>query len=421
MALDISKAADFFKFSEKEKKIIKIVFFFSFAACIIAVGATWGVMKLRLHQTINITTLNETPTDMMGIFEKKRDLISIDIDAHRFAARHFTRTNQPQKAIPHLLRLLSVIKYDRIERFELAKAYLDATQYDKALSLLTELNEEKNRDSLSESIAAVYGLALFHNNQIEHSIQTLDNVLRQYPQSAEAYCYRGQVEAAVNSSSPSAIEYFKKSLELKPDYTEAMYQWARFLMNKPAHANQDLDTARLQLSRILEVEPLNPKVHARLGMVYYYFGQWPLAEKAYRTALALNPGDFNTRYNLGELYYTMYWNSVDITEDQRKALRKKAAAEFDTTLKINTTHADACFKLGLISLEANMVNGAVEYLNKAHALEPKNIRFLLQLAVAYEKQDNKNEAVRVYNSILDIDPINEIAKQKLKLLTRYFE
>jgi tetratricopeptide (TPR) repeat protein len=104
-----------------------------------------------------------------------------------------------------------------------------------------------------------------------------------------------------------------------------------------------------------------------------------MAKKAYQTALALNPNDYNTHYNLGELSYTKY-------EDDTAAL-----TEFKKNLEGNPAHA-----------EANL---------------PKNVRVLLQLGVAYERLDMKDEALSIYRLILDIDAVNQVARQKIKLLS----
>jgi Tfp pilus assembly protein PilF len=129
-----------------------------------------------------------------------------------------------------------------------------------------------------------------------------------------------------------------------------------------------------------------------------------LAEKSYKTALAINPNDYNTHYNLGELYYTLFGDP------------KKALEEFKNTVQLKSNHVDANFKIGLISLENNLEKEAVTYFNKALQDAPNNTRIMMQLAVAYEKLGMQEDAVRVYQTILSYDALNDIALQKIKLL-----
>jgi tetratricopeptide (TPR) repeat protein len=401
-------------FSEQQKKTLIKVAKISVALCIVAVVGVWVTQKVLTMMHAPKSTDQGSFVDLKTLYSgKNQDLLPVDIEAHRFVARYYLRTNQSKDAIPHLLRVLSVEPSDRIARKELGEAYLESAIYEDALTLLEDLSADKIQDSLSGPILALYGLALFHdgetrhnNAQVQRSISTLDAALQAYPKCAEAACFRGEVEAAIDSTASLAPEaYFKRALESDPNYGEALYQWARFLMNRTKQpSKEDLVSAREKLLKILEIEPLNPKVHSRLGMLYYYLGQPDLARNAYRTAMTLNPGDYNTHYNLGELDYSVFGD------------RSEALKEFKETLKYDSAHVDACFRIGLISLENEMINEAVSYLQRARQLQPNNIRILLQLGVALEKKGMQSEALGVYNQVLDLDPVNEVARQKAKLL-----
>ena len=140
-------------------------------------------------------------------------------------------------------------------------------------------------------------------------------------------------------------------------------------------------------------------------MAYYYLEDADMARKAYRTALALNPKDFNTHYNLGELLYTFY-------DDPRGAL-----AEFADVLALDPNHAQANFKTGIICLENDQFKEAAKYLERARRSDPDNIRILLQLAVAYERLGLVRKALRTYEAVAEIDAVNEIARQKIRMLS----
>lgn len=141
-------------------------------------------------------------------------------------------------------------------------------------------------------------------------------------------------------------------------------------------------------------------------MVYYYLENKILAKKSYLTAIALNPKDFNTLYNLGELYYIAFG-------DTENALR-----EYNATLKINPDHVDANFKVGLICLRNNMTKESIHYFRDALKTDPENVRILLQLGVAYEKIGDQEKALKVYQKIVGVDALNSIAIQKIKYLSK---
>ena len=393
--------------AEKDKKLIKKVFLISLSICIVIIAAAWIIQRVSIKK-LNLTdaTDGSADADVSVLYSKKsNDLLPIDIEAHKYAAEQNKNNMDFNKTINHLLRVLSVERNNRKIKLNLATAYLKAGIYGKADDTFRELIDEDISDSLADPIMSRYGLTLFFSGKIDESIAQLDKTLTRFPSSKEAHCYRGQVEAAQNLASVMTEGYLKKSIELDPNYAEAWYQLARYYMGKPQAGEDNYNNARKCLQKQLEIEPLNPKAHSRLGMAYYYLQKPYLAEKSYKMALTLNEHDYNTHYNLGELYYTLF-------NDPKKALKK-----FKKVISIKNDHAEANYKIGLIALENDQYKEAIRFFQEANKQAPHNIRILLQLGVAYEKIEMKREAISVYQSILDLDKLNDVALQKLKLLS----
>jgi tetratricopeptide (TPR) repeat protein len=386
-------------FGDKEMNTIAKVVKYSLGGCLLFVGFAWlGQTAVIQYKTHKRTVEAMDPTTF---YEKKsKDLLPIDIDAHSFVADYYLKNDQPQKAIDHILRIIPLQKANRRLKLDLATAYLTAGQYDKALACFKKLAAEDVTDGFSGAIAARLGLTLFYLGKTRESIETLDKCISSNPRSGEALCYRGEVEESLSRAPEKVLDYFNRAVAADSGYVEAWYQLARHWMSQTEYSR-----ARICLLRILDIEPLHVKTHSRLGMVYYYLDQPEAAKKSYLTALALNPGDYNTHYNLGELYYTKY-------NDEKNALD-----EFNKAVAGNPLHSEANFKIGLICLNNNMVKEAITSFEKARSVDPRNIRVLLQLAVAYEKISMKEEALQIYKTILDIDPLNRIALQKTKLLS----
>jgi tetratricopeptide (TPR) repeat protein len=392
----------------EQQKMLARVFKISFSGCIIAVAGSWGLQTALIKIKIKQAAEKSSPSaERYAFFEKKsKDLLPIDIDAHEFMADYYLKNEQPQKSIDHILRVLPLQTSNRKLHLQLATAYLQSAQYTSANEEFSKLSNADTNDEFSPAIAARMGLTLFYLGNIRGSIERLNKCISTFPRCAEAPCYLGEVEAATEGTSTDASKVseaesnFRKSLEIDSSYVEAWYQLARFRMSRG-----DYTRSRAYLLKILDIEPLNAKTHARLGMVYYYLDEPEMAKKSYATALALNPNDYNTHYNLGELYYSKY-------EDNASALD-----EFKKTLQGNPAHAEANFRVGVICLGNNMIKEAVRYLESANASDQKNVRVLLQLGVAYEKLDMKDEALRTYRLILDFDALNQVARQKVKLLS----
>jgi protein O-GlcNAc transferase len=392
-----------FGLSPEQQKIIVKVFKISIILCITVTAAAWALQTvlIKMQSAKKDSAKTSVSGKLNEYFEKKsHDLLPIDIEAHQFTAQYYLKTEQPDKAIEHILRILPLQKTNRALKLDLATAYLQSAQYPEALESFKKLDESDTSDQYSPSVAARIGLTLFYLGRINESIEKLNACIAEYPRCAEALCYMGEVKAATVNPSSLADDYFRKSVEIDPKYAEAWYQRARMCMTLGQYA-----ISRQYLLKVLEIEPLNVKTHARLGMAYYYLDEQEMAKKAYQTALALNPEDYNTHYNLGELYYTKYEDNVS------------ALVEFKKTLEGNPSHPEANFRTGVICLSNNMVKEAVAYLEKARESSPKNTRILLQLGVAYERMSMKNEALGIYRLILDFDALNPVAKQKVELLS----
>ena len=397
------KLLDKLGLTESQQKIIVKVTALSTLGCFLFVGGMWAGRSLAIfqHSIKSKPAVLQAPA-LEGIYREKSEcLLPVDIEAHKFCAEYFLKNERPEAAIPHLIRVQMLDKNNRRLRLDLANAYLRSGQYPYALREYINLTEEEIEDSLSPSIAAQHGLALFYMRRIDESIARLNGCLAQDKHNAEAACYLGQVKASLTIPSPEAEEYFQKAIDWKPDFIEAWYQFGKYYMD-----TRQYEKSRAYYRHIIETEPINAKAHARLGMAYYYLDKKELARKSYETALAINPQDYNTHYNLGELLFSEF-------EDHKGALE-----EFTKTLAIIPDHSQANFKTGLICLENNMAKEAARYLEKARTGEPDNIRILLQLGVAYEKLAMRAEALQTYQAILAIDELNHVALQKVQGLSQ---
>jgi protein O-GlcNAc transferase len=385
-----------FGISAAEWRVIKKVAVYSTAGCIALVLAAWSMQKYLIRR--QGTGLEKIVTDG-GMDLSVKELLPIDMEAHQYVAQRMLASGQPSEAIPHLLRILSSQKKNRRIRTLLGDAYLESGFYDKALREYSLLLEESVEDSLTSRITARKGIALFYLQQLDESTTILKACLAKYGTMAEAACFMGQIEASFSNESKQALMYLNQALAWDSTYVEGWYQLGRYYMNLKNYAQ-----ARLALLRALEIDPLHVKSHSRLGMLYFYNKNYDLSENSYQTALALNPQDYNTRYNLGELYYTY--------SDFQSAL-----AQYKLALQRFPEHAEANFKAGLICMKNDMIKEGVRYLKQAHESDPKSVRNLLQLAVAYERLGDREQALQVYRTVQELDALNSVALQKIKFLT----
>lgn len=356
--------------------------------CLLVAGF-WGYQSFVKKSSISAPKIVDDPMKVK----------SLDIDANYEIAKSSIQSNDFERAILHLRRVVELRKNDFSARCLLGDAFLEVGDYQNAIAEYDYLSAKTIPDTLSSHICSRKAIALFYMEENNASVEALKKCIERFPKNAESYCFLGQIEAAQNIPSQSAIDNINKAISIDSNYVEAWYQLARYNMELKQYTK-----ARELLLRTIEINPLHEKSQSRLGMVYYYLQIYDLAKKTYQTALALNPHDFNTRYNLGEVYYA--------DGDTARAVK-----EFKLTLKKNPGHVEANFKLGIILLANNMVKEAIIHLEQAAHNDENNTRILIQLAIAYEKLNEKAKALSIYQNIAKNDALNTIALQKIKLLS----
>jgi tetratricopeptide (TPR) repeat protein len=375
-------------FSSYELKIIKRVFLFSVGISLAVVAGAWLYNNQKIATIKKISFINEQKT-----------LNELDITAHQITAARYLQNGNPRKAIPHLQRILIYNNKDQLNHINLAHAFLEAGEYQNAYDIYTRIDLEDLPESTSSSICTRKGIALYYLGRKDESRNVLNQCLTQFPQSAEGYCFLGQIETSAKGDSSKALSLLEKAVQLDSSFVEAWYQLGRYWMNQ-----DKLLKARECLLKATQIDPLHSRSHARLGMIYYYLGNSQLARISYQTAIAINPSDYNTHYNLGELLYSRLNDTLSALKEFKKAIEEKP------------DHVEANFKVGLICMKNNMAKEAIHYFERAISSQPSNTRILLQLAVAYERIGQKTLAITTYKRILDNDELNSIALQKLKLL-----
>ncbi|MCL2689252.1 MAG: tetratricopeptide repeat protein [Chitinispirillia bacterium] len=384
---------------ESEQKLLKkvsIITTFIFAAI---VGLFWVYTYLvnESHSADEnkerlLSLISNQPVSKGS--DRNLDINSFDLEAHDLIAVRFINSGQPHKALPHLQRIISIRRNDRAAMERIIQVYLEIEDFERALAAIDFLLLQTN-DTLSENLQTRKAIALYHLSRGDESAEIIRRVLNNNPKNAEALCFMGQIE----SPSQTAEKYFLDAIKAAPRYNEAKYQLARFYEIK-----DDLPKARGLLLEVLRSEPLNVRAHARLGIIYFYENQPELALRSYETALALNPHDYNTSYNLGELYRTKLNNNVKALEHYILALNEKPF------------HTEANFRAGMICIENDMIKEAIRYFEASVQTDRRNIRKLIQLAAAYERLDNRRAALLIYQEIADIDPLHIIAANKIRLL-----
>jgi tetratricopeptide (TPR) repeat protein len=138
-----------------------------------------------------------------------------------------------------------------------------------------------------------------------------------------------------------AQEYFRRAMDMKPDYARAYYQMALVYeaQGKREEAISTLENIKAMAPFLVDYNPLNDVGLAfQLGILYRLNGDNDKAQAEFERAVSINPNYSNARYFLGLIY-------------DQKGETAKAIAQFEVIEKLNPDNQE------IKKILANLRNG----------------------------------------------------------------
>jgi len=140
------------------------------------------------------------------------------------------------------------------------------------------------------------------------------------PPKARSQYEKGVRELFEKRSSESSLSYFRKALELHPDYADAYYAMGIAQMNL-----KQTPEAEESLQKAIERDANHAPAHAALGAIYNLTRRPKPAQDALTKALSLNPASWQTNFEMAKACLALQ----DLTCAEEKARR---AAELHSPL-----------------------------------------------------------------------------------------
>ncbi|MBQ1592459.1 MAG: tetratricopeptide repeat protein, partial [Treponema sp.] len=124
-----------------------------------------------------------------------------------------------------------------------------------------------------------------------------------------------------------------------------------------------------------------------------------------RLFLQDNPAVWNAWFLLG-------WGlrRLERFEDALKAFEKARECEG------GDESADTLNELAICQMETGDMDGAQDSLNDALSMDPENTKIISNLGCLFLKLGQKDEAVRYFKTVLEIDPADKIAAAQMQAL-----
>ncbi len=221
----------------------------------------------------------------------------------------------------------------------------------------------------------------------------------------KAYAYYQQgLEAERIGDIPSAVEFYKKSLGVYPKIKEVHHALAQALTK-----TGDMQRALAEFRSALNMDYNFVQCRNNLGAYYLRLDKTQEAEREFKTCVTIDPKYPFPYYNLGKIYHG-------------KGDLEAAIENFRTATRLRPDFAESYKELGLCIFERAKqgdVTTAMEELQKASSLVPKNPVIHYYLGIIYCTKGNLDAGETEFRKALMCDPRFAAAHWELGKL-RYF-
>lgn len=190
-------------------------------------------------------------------------------------------------------------KEKKPELYKIAKAYEALDNYENAIFTYEKIRE---KDTLNLKVNFQYALALLHNND-SRSIQVLEQLVTK--NESDAYYYYLGLAYEKQKNYTKAIENWKASIKLNPDYFKSVYKLSLQLANM-----QQLDASLEIANAFLQNHQNNIDLLKIRGQIYYIKKKNSNCIKDFEKVVERNSADDNVLEKLANAYY----NTKDYTK-----------------------------------------------------------------------------------------------------------
>lgn len=286
----------------------------------------------------------------------------------------------------------------------LMETYKNLRNYEKAMEYanLIKLHPLAKNVQSGENIAMI----LLEEGKLEESIELLKTLITE---DTNNVTLKKELALAYekNKDFDHACDIYKKILDeaSASDVNHIHFELSNLYSNWAMYnfSQGDNEECFKHFTTAIKYFDQNPDVYYRLGKVNYLIKNFNEAIAQYKKAIELNPQNSDYYYEISECY-----KEIDSIYEQRKYLLE--------SLKYNFENALVHYNLSIIYDMQNDKTNAILHINKAIELDPNFIKAKHQLALMLEHSGDMENAAKVYEEILALEPENEVAINNLKML-----
>jgi tetratricopeptide (TPR) repeat protein len=361
---------------------------------------------------------------------------------HDFYSVHFDRSPRAAMVVSFLFVLSVVFSVSGLfvtgQRYVGEMAYTQAVNIDRSGDIdavLSKLNTAVNLNQQSDVYLRNIALSLL--SKANRSMSDPLDMTKIENESNEAFQSRQELERdnrlrAASSLTADAINAAKRATELSPNNVANWSVLASVYRALVGSTDGAANWALQSYEEALKREPNNPALHTNIGDIYLLQAEVAakkrkIGDEAAKTAAQIEMDEllgkatdsFNKAIELKGDYASAHF-SLALTLDHQGKL-KEAIKNMETAMSFNRNDIGIGFQLALLYYRDQQKDRAVELLESIVRLAPDYSNARWYLAAMYHEKGEIEMATTQLNKVAELNPNNEIVKRKLEELRKQRE
>ncbi|MEZ7813887.1 MAG: tetratricopeptide (TPR) repeat protein [Paracoccaceae bacterium] len=200
-----------------------------------------------------------------------------------------------------------------------------------------------------------------------------------------------------------AVNYFKKSIKIKPDFADAY--------NNMATAQKKLGQIELAMEcfeRAIQIRPDYVEAHYNLGLVALENDNLVTAIESFKRAVHLKADYAEAHLNLGNA-------------QKRSGFLQAALICYERSIQIRPDFAEVYLQKGIVLKELGDISGARNCYGQALKVNPNYVTAHFNLALIFHQCDEIPKAIESYEKTLELDPNFVNAHYNLVTLKKFHD
>ena len=266
-------------------------------------------------------------------------------------------------------------------------------------------------------VIVVLGLLTWRQASIYRDDETLNrHIIALNPQARSAHLNLGS-SMSKQGRYAEALKAARVAVDQRPDYFKAYV-----LLGAILSALDRFEEAETHLRRAIALDPQEKGAYLNLGDVLYNQGRYEEALDATRVAIEQAPDLFEAHFNLGVIL-----EGLGRYEEAIGALAQ-AAALAPTPSQAAELH----FRMGQTAQDNGQPEAATQYYMRAFEIDPHHVKVLdgidphcveafHKLASLRTDQQRYDEALELFQCLIDIDPSDAVAHGNMGVILFYLD